>query len=282
MFLSDSSFESLFRRLPGLFRNGAYKYAPGTWQGVDVSKRPEMVSYDLLNFDCCVYLQGNEGLIGYQKSIEPNLPWADDHFAERVCGYPLNPGTQWEHWPWAKSAGEFVDPHTGQFNHNYMERLWPKLAGQYLASKTVEQFMKLKQRFEPMVNEGIRQPYGDLMDLVKMLATTRDTRKAYIPLFFPEDTGRGKERNPCTLGYQLRWTPDHKLHIWYPMRSCDVIRHFRDDIYMAVRLLLWVLDRCREIDPYWKSVVPGTYSMHCTSLHLFKNDWRDFCGTEAP
>lgn len=281
MFLSDSSFNTLLRRLPGMFIGGSYKFAPGTWQGQDVSKRPEMVSYDLLNFDCCVNLMGNEALDAYRQSIKPNLPWADNHFEERVCGYPINPGTEWENWPWAQSAGEFLNEE-GMFNHNYMERLWPKMAGNVPPAKTVAELRRQVPRFDGLANMGIREDLNDLGDLVAMLATTRDTRKAFIPLFFPEDTGRGKERNPCTLGYQFRWTPDHKLHIWYPMRSCDVIRHFRDDIYMAVRLLLWVLDRCREIDPYWKSVGPGTYSMHCTSLHLFKNDWRTFCGTEAP
>lgn len=264
-----------------MFIGGSYKFAPGTWQGQDVSKRPEMVSYDLLNFDCCVNLMGNEALDAYRQSIKPNLPWADNHFEERVCGYPINPGTEWENWPWAQSAGEFLNEE-GMFNHNYMERLWPKMAGNVPPAKTVAELRRQVPRFDGLANMGIREDLNDLGDLVAMLATTRDTRKAFIPLFFPEDTGRGKERNPCTLGYQFRWTPDHKLHIWYPMRSCDVIRHFRDDIYMAVRLLLWVLDRCREIDPYWKSVGPGTYSMHCTSLHLFKNDWRTFCGTEAP
>jgi hypothetical protein len=57
------------------------------------------------------------------------------------------------------------------------------------------------------------------------------------------------------------------------MRSCDFIRHFRDDVYLTIRLLLWVLDRLREVDnENWKDVSPGTFRMHITSLHMFKQD----------
>lgn len=120
---------------------------------------------------------------------------------------------------------------------------------------------------------GINWSYGDLSDLVDLLAHEPTTRQAWIPLFFPEDTGTGDGgRKPCTLGYNFLCRRG-QLHVWYPLRSCDFVRHFPDDCYLAVRLLLWVLDRCREIDPdVWDSVVPGTYAMHCTSLHVFAND----------
>jgi hypothetical protein len=42
---------------------------------------------------------------------------------------------------------------------------------------------------------------------------------------------------------------------------------------MAVRLLLWVLDECRKVNPeFWNKVTPGTYAMHMTSLHIFVSD----------
>jgi hypothetical protein len=57
------------------------------------------------------------------------------------------------------------------------------------------------------------------------------------------------------------------------MRSCDFVRHFRDDVYLTIRLLLWVLDRCRERSPEeWVDVTPGTFRMHITSLHMFVPD----------
>lgn len=224
------------------------------WQGVDVSKDPSARCYELQNVVFEVPLCGIEDLDHWRKQIEPNLPWADDHFLERVGGEPLNPGVQWANWPWASSA----DKHRKDqiFNHTYMERLWPKMA----------------RTNQP--HRGIGWEYGDLNDLVDLLLRDPYTRQAWIPLFFPEDTGWGDGgRKPCTLGYQLLLR-EGKLGIFYPLRSCDFVRHFRDDIYLAVRLLLWVLDKLRQKDVFWEDVRAGNYAMWMTSLHVFENDRR--------
>lgn len=235
------------------------KYAPAVrterWQGVDVSRNPAAVSYELRNVCFEVDLEAIEYLDHWREEIKPNLPWADDHFAERVGGEPLNPGEEWRRWPWASSADKFRS--VGQiFNHTYMERFWPKFA----------------RPLQGCARQGIGWEYGDLGDLVRLLAKEPHTRQAFIPLFFPEDTGVGDGgRKPCTLGYQFLVRGD-QCHVWYPIRSCDFVRHWRDDCYMAVRLLLWVIDRCRELSPQWRQIVPGTFAMHATSLHIFAND----------
>ena len=64
------------------------------------------------------------------------------------------------------------------------------------------------------------------------------------------------------------------LHVHYPIRSCDFYRHFRDDIYLTVRLTLWLLDQLRLIDmPTWGDVRPGFYGMWIGNLHVFINDY---------
>jgi hypothetical protein len=107
------------------------------------------------------------------------------------------------------------------------------------------------------------------------------TRQAYLPIFFPEDTGVGDGgRKPCTLGYQFI-VRDDKLHIYYPMRSCDLLRHFRDDCYLTVRLAIWVLEQLRfslleadkESKAFWANVQLGSLAMHMTSLHCFIGDY---------
>lgn len=241
------------------------------WQGVAFNTD----TVELRNVAFEVPLFGEENLDVWRAEIRPNLPWADDHFAERVSGEPLNPGVQWRKWPWASRSDAFRDQ--GRFNHSYMERLWPKFArrtddGQ-LPNGTRGTFVRRYPASDPRPKYGIAHHYGDLEDLVELLAKEPHTRQAWIPLFFPEDTGFGDGgRKPCTLGYQIM-VRDGQAHIWYPLRSCDVVRHFRDDCYLAVRLLLWVIDRCRKINPNsWKTIVPGSYSMHCTSLHAFESD----------
>ena len=257
------------------------------WQGVDVSKRPEANMVELLHPEVRVPLYG-EKIDGYASDIRPNLPWADAHFAERVCGAPINPGVEWANWPWGDSAADHLEA-DGKFNHNYMERYFPRYAG-YMSrpTATIEDWLTHPdagpypeaRAFAPEVanvspNRGIRYEYGDLYDLVSMLAKEPDTRQAYLPIFFPEDTGfRNPSRKPCTLGYHFILRHGY-FHITYYMRSCDFYRHWADDCYLTVRLHLWILERLRKIDPdTWNGVKVGFYIMHITSLHMFTNDLR--------
>lgn len=212
------------------------------------------------------------GLNLLSHGISPNRDWADAHFMERVGGEPLNPGQTWRQWPYALRADKFREQ--GRFNHSYMERLWPRFA------RRTEDGTLPKRAFGRGYPEsdnrpkfGIAHGYGDLRDLVELLAKEPYTRQAWIPLFFPEDTGIADGgRKVCTLGYQVI-VRDGKAHIWYPLRSCDFIRHFRDDCYLAVRLLLWIMEECQKINPtVWGSIVPGTFSFHATSLHVFEAD----------
>jgi len=259
------------------------------WQGKDVKDNPAAVSYELRNVCFEVPLQGIMDLQHWRADIRPNLPWADDHFAERVGGEPLNPGMQWARWPWARSAAQHK---TERFNHTYMERLWPKWAGRMAPSD--HNMVRNGLRTEPSRKDwippirGIGYSYGDLQDLVELLTLEPYTRQAWIPLFFPEDTGKGDGgRKPCTLGYQImvrgNLEDGPQAHIYYPLRSCDLVRHFNDDCYMAVRLLIWVIEQCRLRNaPFWGNVFPGTYAMHMTSLHIFENDRQAMLGKVAP
>lgn len=224
------------------------------WQGVDVSNRPEMQTHELLNV-VVEYPINITDLDYFRREVQPNLPWADDHFEERVCGIPLNPGKQWANWPWASSADKFrkegvalctqIPDEEKRFNHTYMERYW----GRSLTGG------------------------GDMSDLIALLAKEPLTRQAWIPIFWPQDTGIGDGgRKPCSLGYQVI-VRNERAHIYYPLRSCDYVRHFPDDVYLTIRLLLWIIDECKKLNGYWNKVRPGTLTMHMTSLHIFENDF---------
>lgn len=242
------------------------------WQGADIANKPEMATHEVAHCSFAVPMP-TEDLQFYRDDIMPNLPWADDHFEERICGAPINPGVQWENWPYNKSAATFLDKR-GMFNHNYMERYWPKFAGIFQEpTKTAEEWCEMGLH-HPMErpNAGIVYSYGDLNDVVDLIANDPYTRQAYLPVWFPEDTGGGSKRAPCTIGYHFLMR-DGKLDINYEIRSCDYVRHFRDDLYLTVRLCLWVLDRCRERDDRWAEVRPGNFYMQIGSLHVFRNDF---------
>lgn len=257
---------------------------PQRWQGVDVSQRPEAKMVELLHPSFQVAMQ-HENLAGYREDLSmANYPWVDNHFQERVCGAPINPGTEWANWPWGNSADAHREEN-GQFNHNYMERYWPKHAGQLNAATQTKAdwdagFDELDRdewnTGDTDAIRGIRYPYGDLSDMVQHLQNEPDTRQAYLPIFYPEDTGTmNPTRKPCTLGYHFILRHGY-FHVTYYMRSCDFRRHWADDCYLTIRLQLWILNQLRAADPEtWDTVRPGFFTMHVTSLHMFTNDLRE-------
>jgi hypothetical protein len=229
----------------------------GTWQSIDVSMSPAHVTHEIMN----VHLDFAVPITrwNWQEITKPNMPWAENHFNERVAGAPTNPGDTYKDWPWYAGG---VEDHkaTGVFSHTYQERYWPQYAGE--AGENIH-----------TPNHGIRYPYGDLRDVVNLLVDNRHTRQAYLPVWFPEDTGGGK-RVPCSLGYHFM-IRDNLLHCWYAMRSCDFIRYLSDDVYLTGRLMQWVanqINKQTDDDPTIPEVTPGVLSMTISSLHCFVGD----------
>lgn len=250
----------------------------GKWQGVDVSKRPDAATHELHHYNMIVPLTINS-LVHYRGEIKPNLPWADDHFAERVGANPLNPGVEWANWPWGASADKsridpasVGDPGTERvFDHTYAQRYWPRWAGMFPGGIIPDD----NATRIPPSHKGIYFYYGDLDDVVDELVADPTTRQAILPMFFPEDTGlRPGRRKPCSLHYHFMHNGGNGLDISYALRSCDLTHHMRDDIYLTVRLLLWVIDQCRVKDPTtWSNVLPGRFIMQIANLHCFRNDF---------
>lgn len=231
------------------------------WQSIKI---PDSVKFiETTNVSFTVDLSDErDDLKFWANDIEPNLPWADVAFQERVAGIPWNPGIAWESWPYARSAASFKQE---MFSHSYAERYWPKFAGKR-SDKTWKERKGFNNPEVLLPNSGIRFKYGDLRDIVSLFNRDPLTRQAYLPVFFPEDTGAVHgERIPCTLGY-------HFLHrygemdITYYIRSCDFVRHFRDDLYMTLRLLIWMGEHVNF------PIRLGTFTFHCVSMHCFEQD----------
>lgn len=239
---------------------------PNNWQSMDVSQRKDAETKEILNWSFQVPMEFRTHE-SYQADIKPNLPWADDHFIEeRVSGEPKNPGETWKRWPWGLSANRFRTEGE-QYSHSYAERYWPKWAGLTAEGLLNEATKGL------LSHKGIRYRYGDLDDVVERLVQDPLTRQAVLSVWHPEDQHNGGQRVPCSLFYQFIQR-NGELHMIYTIRSCDALRHFRDDIYLTVRLLLWVLDRLQKEDDSWLTVKPGSFTMHITSLHCFIGDVR--------
>lgn len=250
----DGGFEDVVKTLRHRFMDGlAERVEVGEWQAV-VGKTEFSATYELedISFEISVPESKEE----WAQEIRPNLPWAEDHFQERVSGLPLNPAPSHEWWPFNVNKNK-LHIKQGKFSHTYPERMWPRYA-------SATDNLNDRPTGSDGSNRGIRYRYGDLEDLVNLLKTRPHTRQAYLPIWFPEDTGAHHgERVPCTIGYHFL-TRNGKTKIIYHMRSCDFIRYFRDDVYMAGRLLQWVCERV--------GTKPSKLVMHISSMHIFDAD----------
>lgn len=261
----------------------------GRWQSQDVSARPEMRTHELWNVHIEYHMPATlQELVG---AVSPNLPWAEDHFQERVSGEPLNPPPSNEWWPYAQRGNSAHKGDGIKFSHTYPERFWPKYTGakvlradrlpsgeyQYWdggiwdVSGTEPFLINIPdEAYEHKKRQGIRFDYGDLSDVIDLLKRDPFTRQAYLPVWFPEDTGAVHgERVPCSLGYHFVRNGS-RLDCNYFMRSCDFFRHFRDDVYMAVRLAWWVHEKIGYEGDWWPTI--GRLNMFISNLHCFSGD----------
>lgn len=266
-------FNALMLQLYRDFVEEALPVDVGQWQGLDVRGDRSKVTWELR--EAVLAMRMPDLMESAQRDFLPNLPWAEDHFQERVSGKPLNPPPSSGWWPFSQ-GGHKDHLSDGQFSHTYPERMWPRHAGHSSASCPHSAEMA-EGREEGHYQKhwgcdlggrhGIRFSYGDLADVVDRLTNSPYTRQAYLPIWFPEDTGAPKgERVPCSLGY-LFLIRQNQLHVTYHIRSCDFMRHFRDDVYMAVRLGQWVRDAV-DLD----GIGMGELTMHISSFHIFEGD----------
>lgn len=239
----------------------------GSWQSQDISQAGENFATHELE-DVTIHMRVPETPWQSTLRISPDLPWADEHFQERVCGEPLNPPPSHVNWPYhAGQQEKHLTAEGKKFDHTYPERFWPKQAGDGLHTRIMKD--------TGGTHQGIRFKYGDLNDVINLLCKDITTRQAYLPIWFPEDTGASQgQRVPCTLGYHFITTPDSaRLDIKYYIRSCDLYRHFTNDVYFTHRLLQHVCEKLSTMTG--DTIYPGTMTMHISNLHLFKgNAWR--------
>lgn len=254
--------------------NTGYVVKANAWQGI----QNPVEMFETMDFQFQVPMPDlKEQLI---EQWPPSTPWAEMHFQERIGGIPLNPPPSHEHWPFGqKKNKEFRTD--DQFDHTYPERFWPKFAGSK-ASQTKKGLDYYKENNRDAIR-GIRFKYGDLDDVIQQLVDDPNTRQAYLPIWFPEDTGAkgGKGRVPCTIGYHFMIRNGY-LHITYWMRSCDALRHFKDDIYLAIRLAQHVAGKVvkklreKDADKAERAVLQmGLLKFHAVSFHVFASEKRE-------
>lgn len=224
----------------------------GKWQQLDISASDSHATYELMN--ATIWYPMPETVMAARNYIQPDVYWAENHFLERIAGKAVNPGDWHDKWPYHANGAE-LHLRDKIYDHNYMERFWP-------TDVLVETGPAVDTMFH-----GYRFGVGDLNDVIAQLRDNPGTRQAYLPIFFPEDTGaKSGQRVPCTLGYHFI-IRDNALHMTYLMRSCEIYRHFTNDVYMAVRLAQHVANSVGVV-----GLELGQLTMQITSLHGFVGD----------
>lgn len=235
----------------------------GKWQTMDVSDSPAHATKELRNVN--IFYTVPDDILKLQDEVQPDLPWAEAHFEERVGGEPVNPPPSFVQWPHHNGdANLHVTDEV--FSHTYPERFWPKWANNPKCAGVLDCLCN-------MPNQGYRYECGDLNGVVDQLVANPLTRQAVLPVWFPEDTGAINRRVPCSLTYHFMADENMRLSVWYSLRACDFVRHFHNDVYLAARLLQWM---CHEVNNtqgnYSRLMTPGELNITISSLHVFKGD----------
>lgn len=200
------------------------KVRPKTMQDKNVEGLEEYSTMELQNYCYSLLDARSEDIEGVTQ------PWADEEFLERIDpSGNVNPGTAWKTredvW------NEFM--HEGRFAYTYNERI--------------------------MLNDQLNK-------IIERLKVDKDSRQLWLsiwnPTVDPSNLG-GVSRVPCSLGYNFQ-VRDGKLNMHYVMRSCDFSTHFKNDVYLAIKLLEYVAKET--------GFEVGSFTHTIFSLHIYNKD----------
>ena len=190
-------------------------------------KKGEFETLELQNYSYTLLNANSNDVTG---AIQP---WADAEFDERINpAGNINPGSAWELRKdvWT----EYM--HEGKMAYTYNERI--------------------------MFNNQLEK-------IIERLKADHDSRQLWLSIWNPgidPDKLGGISRVPCSLGYNFQFR-DGKLNMHYVMRSCDFNTHFRNDVYLAIRLLEYVAERA--------GLEVGNFTHTMFSLHVYKKDIKE-------
>ena len=144
------------------------------------------------------------------KTLNCNLDWCKEEFAERTSVHEVNPGKAWKLR--RKIWQEFI--HDGKFSYTYNERLRNQL------NKTID-----------------------------LLNTNPRSRQAIITIYDQHqdiDNRAGQKRIPCSMYYQF-FIREGKLNLIYNIRSNDFVNHFPYDLWLAAELQQYIAQHNKHV-----------------------------------
>lgn len=159
--------------------------------------------------------------------LNPIQPWADEEFLERIYPYTNgNPGKAYLLRPdvWVPLLNK-----AGKFDYTYGQRM-----------------------------------AGHLNMIIQELIIHPESRQLYLSIWEPLDVyNLGKLRVPCSLGYLFQ-KRNGKLNVTYYMRSCDIMTHYENDLYLCLKLTHYIASMT--------GLEVGTFTHSVASFHAYKKD----------
>lgn len=195
-------------------------------QNKDVKDNPDFLTKEIINYSYCLKsLDKTEYLF---LNDPESRSWVDTEFKERVSILKINPGEAWK----------------------IRKEVW-------------EQFLNDEKEFDYTYNERMRL---QLPILIQELRKNPNTRQAILSIWQATDVHElgGKARVPCSIYYHFMIRHE-KLHIIYNQRSCDIMTHFGNDIYLAWKLMDYVAEMTGN--------KVGYLYHNIASLHCYQKDW---------
>jgi thymidylate synthase len=167
---------------------------PQTMQDKDISNDPDYDTRELLDYEYMI-------LAPRLEDLNPNQPWADVEFKERINFVWPGAAEAWKLRP--EVWQEFADR---GFGYSYGERYSDTL------------------------------PY-----IIKELKVHPESRQLFLSVWesFTDPLRLGKKRVPCSLGYFFI-NRGGQLHMRYMQRSADFATHFENDQYLSRKLQEYV------------------------------------------
>lgn len=206
-----------------------------TVQDQQVACDPQFDMRELINYSLCL---AELVKIDVQPFflIHSTEKWADEEFNERISRYWVNPGQAWKSR--SEVWGPMLERNRGRFSYTYNERIQLSLA------QVIAELNK-----HPTTRQAIISIWDSLIDIPKL----------------------GVDRVPCSMYYQFLIRESNKVSLIYNMRSSDFCGHFGNDVYLALKMLRYVVSELNWESNRFVFVADKLY-MNVSSLHTFRKD----------
>ena len=217
----------------------------------DLSKSPEAVSHSVQNIQTEVHLRE---ALGYMYSVtDPRLPTISEILDYAVEMRFIEDYERDEYANWL--VQEMINRSAWR-PKTITEEINPHLRGVIEGSEPSYTYTDMLRGSQQLILETLLGDPG--------------TRRAYFPIFHPEDSIRAPRatRIPCSLGYwfAIREVDGKKyLHMTYLERSCDFRRFWLFDIYMAKVYQTQILQELKRSD---MDIQLGALTHTLLSFHL--------------